>query len=567
MARTNRLGMGCMVLFGLPFFAVGVFMLGWLGTSLWEWSQIRGWAEVPATILECDLKVSRGDDSDTYRVFATYRYEWLGETYTNDRVSITEVSDNFGSYHQDLFEELDRLRASNGTRPCRVDPADPTQAILDPSLRIGLALVQLGFGVVFGGVGVAVMAGGVIARARTKRRAQDQRKRPTEPWTWSPEWQSGVIPSRTRGALVFLVVFAGLWNLISWPITILAFSDPETEGVARLVVAIFPAVGLLLAYGAGHTLLRNLRYRRVVFEIVPNPAPLGGPLGGYVTIPHAMGFPEGVRLTLQCVRVIDGGEDRSERVEWEEELRVPPELIESGGDETKIPVLFAIPFDGTPSDPEGSPTIEWRLTVNGAVPGVDLKETFVVPVFRTEESREDFELDERIRDHFRGESDALSEFHHPTLRVGHSSTGGIVLRQPRMRQPGTALVLTCFVIGWTAVVFFLFSHASPIFAVVFGAFELLLIPFMLALWFETRTVRIEEYEVGLAGGLLIVGPETILPRESIRDVKVSQNGSAGSTPFLRIEVMTEDGKEHLAMTRVPSRALADRIAKAIQGED
>lgn len=566
MARTNRLGMGCMVLFGLPFFAVGVFMLGWLGTSLWEWSQIRGWAEVPATLLECELKVSRGDDSNTYRVFARYRYEWLGQTYTNDRVSITEVSDNLGSYHEDLFAELERVRTSGGTRPCRVDPDDPSNAILDPSLRIGFALVQLGFGVVFGGVGFALIAGGVVARTRTKRRTQDQRHRPTEPWTWNPEWQSGVIPSRTRGALVFLVIFAGFWNVIAWPLTILAFSDPDIEGVARFIVAIFPAIGLLLAYGAGHTLLRNLRYRRVVFEIVPNPAPLGGPLGGYVIVPNAMDFPDGVQLSLQCFRIVEGSEHRSESVTWEEELRVPSELIESGVAETRIPVLFAIPFDGTPSDPEGSPTIEWRLTVTASVPGVDLKETFVVPVFRTDESREGFELDERIRDHFRGGSDELSEFHHPTLRVGHSSTGGVVLRQPRLRQPGTALGMTGFLIGWTAVVFFLFSHASPIFAVVFGAFELLLIPFTLALWFETRTVRIEEYEVGLAGGLLMVGPETILPRESIRDVKVSQNGSSGSTPFLRIDVVTEDGTEHRAMTRVPSRALADRIARAIQGE-
>ncbi len=66
----DRVGAGCMVLFGLPFSAVGVGAAIFIGWTLWEWQVMGSWVETPAYIEYAELQTHRGDDSTTYSVEA-----------------------------------------------------------------------------------------------------------------------------------------------------------------------------------------------------------------------------------------------------------------------------------------------------------------------------------------------------------------------------------------------------------------------------------------------------------------------------------------------------------------
>jgi len=72
-AKTHLAG-GCLALFGLPFFAAGMF-LTWLHFSGYaNWLEARSWEKVPCWIESAELVVNRGDDSTTHKAEATYRY-------------------------------------------------------------------------------------------------------------------------------------------------------------------------------------------------------------------------------------------------------------------------------------------------------------------------------------------------------------------------------------------------------------------------------------------------------------------------------------------------------------
>ena len=72
-------------------------------------------------------------------------------------------------------------------------------------------------------------------------------------------------------------------------------------------------------------------------------------------------------------------------------------MHDNATNQTAVPVLFAIPFGALESSRSVSNigTI-WRLDLSCKLPGVDYQSQFEVPVFKTAESRADFELDPKL---------------------------------------------------------------------------------------------------------------------------------------------------------------------------
>src|SRR5690348_16521653 len=99
---SNRVGVGCLSLFALPFAAVGVGAFVWAVATLVHWQAARGWVEVPAELVSVALEEHDGDDSTTYETTATYRYEYAGQTHTGRRVAIDSGADNLGNFQQRL---------------------------------------------------------------------------------------------------------------------------------------------------------------------------------------------------------------------------------------------------------------------------------------------------------------------------------------------------------------------------------------------------------------------------------------------------------------------------------
>ncbi len=179
----EKTGSWVLALFALPFAAggLGMLLLGVLPT-LYDWGRMQGWQPVPATLTSASLNVSRGSKSTTYGVSASYRYQVAGRDYEGKRVAIGGGNDNVGEFQQELGERLEAAHRQGQTVQAWVNPADPSHAVLDRSLRLGLLLFKMVFVVVFGGVGFGMLYGAWRGRrgAAPRARAPAQTQTPTQ---------------------------------------------------------------------------------------------------------------------------------------------------------------------------------------------------------------------------------------------------------------------------------------------------------------------------------------------------------------------------------------------------
>ena len=163
-------GLGCLVLFALPFALGGLAVAFMAGLRLWTWAEARGWQEVPARILEVQLEKHVGDDSTTYEAVASYEYQFEGLTYQSADVGLGTGADNIGSFHEDMYRELESYRSQDRTFRCYVDPDNPSRSVLYREARWGLLSLMGLFALVFGGVGIGLMFAGVWASEGWKRK-------------------------------------------------------------------------------------------------------------------------------------------------------------------------------------------------------------------------------------------------------------------------------------------------------------------------------------------------------------------------------------------------------------
>ena len=254
-------GIGCLVLFALPFAGVGVFMAYLIGAALLDASSMRSWEEVPAELVSVNLWESRSSDSNSVRAQATYHYQYSGRPFTGTRVSLHKGSDSVGSYQRDVYYELSSRRGS--TFRCFVNPENPAEAVLFRDLRWELLGFYSIFLVVFGGAGFGLIGAGIYGGKKANRDAELEARHPDEPWMHKDNWASGKIVSTTKPVLIMSAVFAILWNAISSPLLFMVPEILENENKLALLAFVFPAVGGMLIVWAFRNLLRFRKFRRV----------------------------------------------------------------------------------------------------------------------------------------------------------------------------------------------------------------------------------------------------------------------------------------------------------------
>lgn len=385
-------GSAFLLFLAIPFLGVGLFM-GWLA---WHTVQrgraIQDWVERPARILEAGLREKQGDDSTTYQVTARYAYEVDGRSYQGTRVGLHRGSDNIGSWHQEKYAVLQEARAGQRALTCRVNPADPDEAILFPEVRRGMVLFYMLFAVVFGGAGTGLLIGG-WASVRQQRYAAAAPV--DQPWRQRRDWAEGMIRSNARLEAWILAFTALIWNGIAWPICLTMGGTLLRNRGPALLFFLFPVLGLVVAAVAVRHLLVARRYGRAVFQMAPVPGVLGGRLAGLIRLPESARPPDGFEVTVKCQRTTHQGKHTSTTTLWEDRRRLDPEVLPLVDTGQALPVLFALPYTLPPSLAwEGSGTIRWWLDVKGRQPGVDVVVKFEIPVFQTAASRQDFVLDE-----------------------------------------------------------------------------------------------------------------------------------------------------------------------------
>ncbi len=146
--------------------------LGYLAISTtYDWYRMRSWAPATATLTSANAGYSSSSTrphalhrrrerqrGSSIKVTATYRYEFNGARYVNDRVAIISgLSDNIGDFQADLGQWLVSSHRHGAPIEIWVDPEHPEHAVINRDLRWGLLLMLFPFVAFFGFLGLSML--------------------------------------------------------------------------------------------------------------------------------------------------------------------------------------------------------------------------------------------------------------------------------------------------------------------------------------------------------------------------------------------------------------------------
>jgi hypothetical protein len=222
--------------FALPFGGIGVGASWLLGRMLYDGQRAEQWVRVAATV----------DSYDHGSV--SYRYKFSGVEYRGDRLGANPIggTDDIDSWHDDMAAMINAAHDAGKPVTVWVNPENPSESMVDRTVRWKLAVFIVPFALGFGAVGIGALW--MFFRTLFTPAAELQTRGP-------------VATANKASAAVFLWIFAFMWNAISFPIALVVLPDAIAGGQwgAALMVSLFPLVGLLLVWGAIVSSLRGLR--------------------------------------------------------------------------------------------------------------------------------------------------------------------------------------------------------------------------------------------------------------------------------------------------------------------
>ena len=373
-------------LFALPFFGVGVWMGYSAGANLVDAWQMRQWVAVQGTLLRAGYETHSGDDSYTYEAYADYSYVFGGQQYTNDRVGIAGGADNIGDYQQDMGRNLSNVRSRGETIVVYVDPDEPSQAILDRSLRWGLIGFKSIFLFTFGGVGLGLII--FVFRAPKEKDPSDPQYRDT-PWLANDKWRTAAIRSGSKTAMWVGWGFAVFWNLVSAPLPFVIYTEvTEKNNLPALLGLMFPLVGIGLITWAVKSTLEWNRFGPAPVTLDPFPGSIGGHVGGTIDVKLPFDANAQFVLTLTNLQsyMSGSGKDRrrTESAKWQD---TQVAHVTSGAKGSHLSFRFDVPenLQESVADQSEESYYLWRLNVTADLPGADIDRDYEIPVYATGE--------------------------------------------------------------------------------------------------------------------------------------------------------------------------------------
>ena len=413
------------LLFGLLFAAGGYFILAETALPMWQnWQRVQEWRPANARL----LSISAADNETR----ASYRYDFAGGSYQGTGVGVSAFKDNIGSYHEDMQAYLQRIQVNDAFLPIWVNPANPSEAVIDRNMRWGLFALTGAFCSVFLLIGLGVIfaslrsSSTITARrgpSLWKMRATWQKAKkdgtteleflefcqqhyadPRVPgaatadkvsaaeWQSRKGWESPRIKSDAGKGVWFFWLFALVWNAISTPIVFIVPAELQRENYAALFGLLFPLVGLFLLYKAIKVTIEYRHFGRVVYSMDPFPGGIGGHVGGHIQVNNLdyrrARKARSLSVKLECVYsyVSGSGKNRSRResIKWAQQGQPKIENAIEGVD---LSFRFDVPEGLPQADVEQSDAYHfWRLSVNADIPGIDLGRSYNIPVFASGET-------------------------------------------------------------------------------------------------------------------------------------------------------------------------------------
>lgn len=370
-------------LFALPFFGVGVWMLWSVSATFVDACQMHDWVQVEARLSRGGYETHSGDDSNTYEAFASYSYYFDGQQYYGDRVSLSKGADNIGSYQEDIGSRLRNVASSGGSLMVFVDPAKPSDSIVDRGVRWGLVGFKSIFIFVFGGVGLGLLI--AIWRAPKEKDATLPEYQGA-PWLLNDDWQTATIRSTSKASMWGAWIFAAIWNLISAPLPFVLHAEVfEKQNYIASVGLLFPLVGIGLLVWAVRRTREWTRFGPAPVTLDPFPGSIGGHVGGTIDLKLPFNANNEFAVTLTNVHsyTSGSGKNRSQRetAVWQKNLIAH---AATGPNGTRLTFRFDVPEDCRQSDIKKDDSYHmWRLNLRATLPGADLDRDFELPVYPT----------------------------------------------------------------------------------------------------------------------------------------------------------------------------------------
>ena len=370
-------------LFALPFFLVGVWMLWSISATFYDAWQANGWVAVEAQLSQGGFETHSGDDSDTYEAFARYTYTFNGQRYDGSRVSLSSGGDNIGSYQEDLGRRLQNAAGRNESITVFVDPEQPSNSIVDRSLRWGLLGFKSIFLFVFGGVGLGLLI--VAWRAPADKDASLPQYQDA-PWLINDDWQTATIRSSSRAAMWGAWFFAAIWNLISAPLPFVLVEEvTEKQNYLALIGLLFPLVGIGLLVWAVRRTREWTTFGPAPVTLDPFPGSIGGHVGGTIDLKLPYNANNEFTVTLTNLHSYESGsgKNRSQREKaiWQKKLVAH---AETGAKGTRLTFRFDVPAGEKESDTEKDDSYHlWRLNLHAELAGTNVDRDYEIPVYAT----------------------------------------------------------------------------------------------------------------------------------------------------------------------------------------
>ncbi len=551
-----------LMLFGSVFLAVGVVMCVLSLRTLRRAEAVKQWRETPARIVSCDLQTSRGSKGGyTYEARATYQYDVGGSTYTSERVSLHSGSDNVGDFQQRTYEMLKRSRGGVEDTVCWVNPANPADAILIRKPRLEMLVFMQLFVLAFGGVGLGIFLSALNALLKPSAQA-------------TSATGQGLIRMRGTSAHRVAGAFAVIWNgYVGWFLwqSYQAFA-PEPLPWWLWLMALAGAIPIAVA---GYLIGRHRKFGVSVFEMSPLPGVLGGPVNGTIRIPAKVETAEGFDVTLQCVHQYtsrSGKNSTTHRdVLWEEARHIDGNV--AYGDETMLPVRFAVPYERPATTVAGgSNGYYWQLKATAAAPGIDYKAVFDVPVRHTPQSRPSPELatlSQPGQTRVSSAEPVAEVIARERLLLERRADGGIELVFPAGRQRSAAAFMAVFAALWTAVcvALWMFAKAPAGMLLIFTLSDAAILFFLFNVLFAVRGIDVDRARRACVVWWRAAGlprRERTVPFGAVLDFRSESAGQTGSTPYYRVVLLVDGGSPVTVGSGLKMWADAERVADVVR---
>ena len=370
-------------LFALPFFAVGVWMLWSISSTLYDSWQMQDWVQVEATVIRGGYETKSGDDSDTYKAYAIYTYTYAGQRFKNDRVALSGGGDNIGDYQRETGRKLANAAANGEAISVYVNPEEPAESIIDRDVRWGLLGFKSIFLLVFGGIGLGLF---ILVWRTPPEKDKSLPEYKESPWLLNDNWQTPTIRSASKTAMWGAWAFAVFWILISAALPFLIYEEvAEKENYLALVGLLFPLIGIGLLVWAIRRTREWTRFGAAPVTLDPFPGSIGGHVGGTIDLNLPFDASTQFQLTLTNIHsyMSGSGDDRSrkEKAAWQDALVAH---AAPGGKGTRLTFRFDVPegLDAADADKDDS-YYAWRLNLKAELDGTDLDRDYDIPVYAT----------------------------------------------------------------------------------------------------------------------------------------------------------------------------------------